>query len=88
MFYLCQFQIQFLLIAHLIMSVWNFLSTFILERMTKQPSYKPMSYKPMSYKPMSTHLKHCILTFQTTTKTLIQNFQNAIQILSANNCLK
>jgi len=56
--------------------------------MTKQPSYKPMSYKPMSYKPMSTHLKHCILTFQTTTKTLIQNFQNAIQILSANNCLK
>ena len=88
MLYLCQFQIQFLLIAHLIMSVWNFLSTFILERMTKQPSYKPMSYKPMSYKPMSTHLKHCILTFQTTTKTLIQNFQNAIQILSANNCLK
>ena len=88
MLYLCQFPIQFLLIAHLIMSVWNFLSTFILERMTKQPSYKPMSYKPMSYKPMSTHLKHCILTFQTTTKTLIQNFQNAIQILSANNCLK
>ena len=83
MLYLCQFQIQFLLITHLIMSVWNFLSTFILERMTKQPSYKPMSYKPMS-----THLKHCILTFQTTTKTLIQNFQNAIQILSANNCLK